>query len=394
MALPTDIRPASFRGVAFEAREMGFSTGRRAIVNEYPQGETGAGVEDNGRATRRWRLQAFLVGDGPDVRARKQELIAACETHGPGTLIHPTDGSLWVQIEAPTEVMESSSGVNYVEFSLLFVESHTYILPRSVPPRTLTIGDQLRAAVRAFYAARLLVRGVTRKVDRLLTGTVEDRLLAVIGLGGILAGVDVAAFVYAVQVMADTYETSVDDGEELASTWQAAVDLLGDTSGLRKVTDTLGVLFAASTAAYVAGADTEADEDVLTNTYQTDLMFYSSALARASETAANDSYAAYEDAQTVSTDLADRLADLDGHYGDDPDAYAALVDLRSALTASILDTAIDLPRLRTLSVVQPTLALALAHALYGDATRAGEIIERNGIDDPNAVTGDILVLTE
>ena len=391
--IPSDIRPASFRGIAFEAREAGFTTGRRVIVHEYPQGENGPGTEDNGRATRRWRLQAFLVGDGPTVRANKRKLIEACEQRGPGTLVHPTEGTLRVQCES-CDVTESSDGVNYAEFALTFVESGTVIEPVAVPTRARSIGDQLRDAVRTFYAARLQVLSVARKVNRLLTGDLEDRFVAMLELAGVMSGEDMSDYVYAVRVLADTYETGVDDANQLAEDWQDAFDKLLGTDDARKVADTLGDTFTTSAASYPLSGGTDTDAIIVANRYHTDLMAYSSALARASELAAVDDYASYDDAIAVSADLGDRLADLEGHFDGNPDVYGALVDVRRTMTAAILETAMNLPRLRTLSVEQPSLALVLSYDLYGDASRATEIIDRNGIDDPNAVTGDLLVLTE
>jgi prophage DNA circulation protein len=64
------------------------------------------------------------------------------------------------------------------------------------------------------------------------------------------------------------------------------------------------------------------------------------------------------------------------------------------MSAAITEEAVDLPRLRSLTVNGRRTALALAWQLYGDPDRADEIVDRNAIADPNAVTGTIQVLTE
>jgi prophage DNA circulation protein len=56
-----------------------------------------------GRGTRRFVLKGFLVQDsliygGGDAISQRIALIAACETKGSGTLIHPTLGEMTVSV--------------------------------------------------------------------------------------------------------------------------------------------------------------------------------------------------------------------------------------------------------------------------------------------------------
>lgn len=75
------LRPASFRGVRFHVDSRGFSTGRRIHNHEYPKRDQNY-PEDMGRATRRWSVDAYVIGD--DYMARRDALIRACEQAGPG----------------------------------------------------------------------------------------------------------------------------------------------------------------------------------------------------------------------------------------------------------------------------------------------------------------------
>jgi len=395
MALPTDLRPASFRNVPFEAREAGLSTGRRVVVFEYPQADTPS-TEDLGRKARRFTLQAFLVGD--DARARKRALIAACEASNSGILIHPTEGQMRVQCES-CDVTESSDGVNYVEFSMGFVEAGTVSdFGISTASQAASLGAQLRTAVRTFYAARLQVTSFTRKVHRFLTGSVEERLQALLQMVTQLTGIDTSALQYATAVVADTYETGIEDAELAAEQWQDIVRAFRGTSeepwteseNLRKVAANTGDALADT---WLASADTEQDQLALDSIALTNLTLHASVLADAAELASQAGYASYDDAIAAQTDLADRLADLEG-YVDDADLLGALRDLRIAMVQAIQGDALDLPRLRSLTVPVPTCALSLAYDLYGDSARADEIVARNNLADPNAVSGSLLVLTE
>lgn len=81
MSWRDNLRPASFRGVEFHIDERGFRTGRRIHNHEYPKRDQNY-PEDMGRATRRWSVDAYIVGD--DYMQRRDALIRACEQPGPG----------------------------------------------------------------------------------------------------------------------------------------------------------------------------------------------------------------------------------------------------------------------------------------------------------------------
>jgi len=121
------LHPASFRGVPF-AVETGEGTfGRRQAVHEYPYRDT-AMIEDIGRSVRKLTLHGFIVQDSllysaSDVMTQRDFLVAACETLGPGTLVHPTLGELTVSIpDGGLQISESIAG-RVFEFTLTVIES-------------------------------------------------------------------------------------------------------------------------------------------------------------------------------------------------------------------------------------------------------------------------------
>lgn len=85
------LQPGSWRGVGFILDAGQSHAGRRLAIHEYPYRDT-AWAEDLGKLPRKFDIQAFLTGD--DVYNQRDALVAACETAGPGTLIHPTMGSV------------------------------------------------------------------------------------------------------------------------------------------------------------------------------------------------------------------------------------------------------------------------------------------------------------
>jgi len=95
--------------------------------HEYPYRDT-AMIEDIGRSVRKLTLHGFIVQDSllysaSDVMTQRDLLVAACETLGPGTLVHPTLGELTVSIpDGGLQISESIAG-RVFEFTLTVIES-------------------------------------------------------------------------------------------------------------------------------------------------------------------------------------------------------------------------------------------------------------------------------
>lgn len=95
-AWAANLQPASWRGVPFAVEVDTYRGGRRIALHEYPYRDD-PWPEDTGRATRRITITGFLRGD--DVFDQRAALIAALEQQGPGTLIHPSFGSITATLD-------------------------------------------------------------------------------------------------------------------------------------------------------------------------------------------------------------------------------------------------------------------------------------------------------
>jgi hypothetical protein len=89
-AVGKDIVAASFKGVPFYCTECNIQGGRRGAEGEFPFGEQTAYC-DLGRKIRIWGLTAYFREDNHVGDARA--LFRACESPGPGILVHPTYGA-------------------------------------------------------------------------------------------------------------------------------------------------------------------------------------------------------------------------------------------------------------------------------------------------------------
>jgi len=394
------MKPASFRGVRFVAIEVGTGGGRRVVVDEYPLRDTPS-TQDLGRAARKWTLRGVLVSSRPDVLAYEQQRLRdAFDAEGPGTLVHPRDGALQVQC-TEYELLFDAETVNKIEFSASFVEAGTVFAP--VPPprlRAPSWGDLLRAAVRTAYAIRGAILSAKRKVTRLLVGSLRERLQAFVGLIGQFTGVNVADFEYAINVAFDAIDTIQDDVAGFADAWSSVMEQVRGSGSYRAQTVNAEIVRKATFASWesstadhaalvAAGAPADSIEAARV-LVEADAMMYATALADTAEAAAQADYATYDDAAAVLSVLGEAVAGI-GDILPDAQVESESMIVHGDLIEAIRQAALDLPRLRTLTLPGVASALPLAFDLYGDPDRADDIVSRNGIADPLAVSGRIRV---
>ena len=144
MAWRDNLVQASFRGVRFSVDETEAPiAGRRVAVHEYP-GRDQPFVEDMGRVTKRWTIEAFVLGEDYDVT--RDELIEASDMPGPGELVHPYLGSLQVFCTACSLTERTREG-RMARFSLSFVEAGENQYPSSAANTTDTTRTRAGAAI-------------------------------------------------------------------------------------------------------------------------------------------------------------------------------------------------------------------------------------------------------
>ncbi|MGY3615659.1 DNA circularization N-terminal domain-containing protein [Bradyrhizobium sp. USDA 10063] len=121
-AIGKDYVPASFKGVQFYCTEADVEGGRRGAEGEFPFGEQTA-YADLGRRIRSYNLTAMFRED--DHVSDSGALFAACESPGPGILVHPTRGAVMVACRKIklTDKIEDEAGQTYAEME--FVEANT-----------------------------------------------------------------------------------------------------------------------------------------------------------------------------------------------------------------------------------------------------------------------------
>lgn len=413
---------ASWRGVPFAPLELNARFGRRQAIHEYVKKDV-PWVEDMGRRTRRLDIGGFLIADslgygGGDLDAQFERMIAACEQTGAGTLLHPDYGELTVNLDLVTTKRTLQGGVNIVELRFSFIETGIRQFP-SAAANTAALVDSASAALASASGATFDGAGfavVTANetalghasavlgayIDQVATlassGTSALRQCALLNgdFGRYVGGRNIG---FLARTPLVTLFASYADLVKAAAGLRAEVDIAASqvVDGLGALgVDVDGVAFAGLVGNHVsalasAAADPRDRVDQIASMFDFDPAsavavydagaqirdLYRTGLCMALASAgAVYQPASYDDAQATRAAITARLdahARVVADYGWD-DLFSALRALKRAVVADFQARGDTLSPLVELDLAGPVPADRLAMMLYGDATRADELV--------------------
>lgn len=119
-ALLPGLLPGLYRGITFHVPDTSTSAGRRVAQQLFP-GVDAAAYDDFGIYPNEVDIAGLIVGD--DYIAQGQALIAALNTPGPATLVHPWLGPMTVMLREPGEVSFSDRELRVVRFTATFTRT-------------------------------------------------------------------------------------------------------------------------------------------------------------------------------------------------------------------------------------------------------------------------------
>lgn len=387
--LALDLRPASFRGVGFEVDASELGAGRRNQLHEYPQRDKPY-VEDLGRATRELSFDAFVVG--PDYVAQATRLLAALESPGPGTLVHPWLGTLTVSLKDLGKV-SFSAALGQARFSLSFIESGELTFPSTgtaTQAQSRIAAGTLETAAGDSFASKFSVKGVQDFVSAAASGNLgsmlgivsEGRLGAMLGYANSLAATATAAIALVTNPATLGLKLLGALGlSGLASTvaaWSSVV------RGLARLSGSADLAPPAAPAVY-----TPSRQQAWTNQSAVNAIGRQALIAQAVGasslvgTAADTTRPSHAEMMAVRNELIAAI-DAEALQADDG-VYDALMAARAAVWADLTTRARDSARLTTLTPAETMPALVLAYDAYEDAVREAELVARNAIRHPGFV---------
>lgn len=437
------LRPASWKNVPFGVRETGIVGGRKVAVHQYPFRDT-QWPEDLGRRGRGIRIEGFLLDGGGQyggqgsIDAQAQRMAQACESAGPGDLVHPLYGRMRVQLSMFEARQAQAPGVLELRFE--FAEAGRPLYP------TVAADTQSQSMLSGFAAmakaAQSWAIGFTESVHTALgdnaigsalrsfgsiANTVATTATSLVTMVGILPG-EFGRFVG--QTVADAQKTA-SSVEELAgmgsagrSSVQAAVsallaaasageyvsaalsqsaasaaagtpqtastatlsasDVVDVATGVQAVVqavqatnpDPAGQVQACLALASFPVVSQPSAEQTATNAAVTALC-RRIALAAAAQSSTLYVPTSQQDAANMRDEITTAIENemlLAGDAGDDA-SYFALRDLRAAVAADMAARGASLPRSVEVDFAIPLPSLVLAQRLYQDATREGELVQ-------------------
>lgn len=402
MAWKDTLLPASFRGAPFEVLRTRDHAERAVAVHEYPYRDGGE-VEDLGRKARQISLTAVFWG--PTHEAALDRLVAALDQAGPGELVHPVFGP--VQVQAVSwDIPQEAERPDYAEVALEFVAAGVDNPFFGARAGRLAGADDAagRAADKADKAKErtgAALAGAIRNAAKALSPAGRVAALELLGKGldayGQLAG--------AVRSGLSSLDFPQAYLADLEAVQRLAAEPFGALSGSLLGWKGLARLFAPTTpggsASGHAPAVSPADAAILTGLSASAAAHDNTSRAAVVTEGATALLVAEAAAPTLTPPQVEAVVgqtreQLQGCIDEaratlpPRQAHEQAENLRdSALAVQELGAAVIArqPPLVRHAVAAPCNLRLLAHRLYGDHSRAGEIARLNpGLREPNFLT--------
>lgn len=371
-----NFRQASFRGAVFLIDNIDSQFGRRNVKHQYPQRDKPF-AEDLGRKARGFTVTGYLVGGNYGLA--RDNLIKACETAGPGELVHPYQGTMQVVCDDLT-VRERRQDGGYCEVSMVFSEDGENVFPSAIanPSTAVDIAASATQSTAATVFERIydisnlpeFVRTEMKDAAERLLDPV-DRLLSASGefADGLAAFKrDLVGIIFQPRALAAGFLEVIQDITNLVGKNKSTSATLHDMAVevLRLVPETTGTRQRQSTAQ---------------NAMQE--MVREMAVAEHARVVSGQPYTSYQEALTARQQLTDEIDEISEAAADE--IFVTLQALRAKVVQALPNP--RLPEIQAVRMRQATPAIVLAYQLYGDALRDADITDRNKIRHPGFIPG-------
>ena len=397
-------RAASFRGVPFFVESADSTHGRRQAVHEHAQRDVPY-TEDLGRKAREFSVSGYLIG--AEYQTQRDELIKACETAGPGVLVHPYRGEMTVTCRG-LGVSESSNEGGMCLVKLTFLESGEASYPSAKVDTVNAIsakGNAVTASAEKGFIEGFTTSGYPAYVAESAAAGLSD-------LGEFMASPGLS-FDGELQAASDFYLQAKGLSSDAFSLVQQPLQMVNRITGLfgsirsafgSNAFGMLTSLFDRSPSSYSGSTATPSRQQQATNSLAMNALVRQVAVAEAAKAAVVTEvpvtttsgvtrvstvptvYDSYQAAIKVREELVDRI-DTESEATPNDELYVALSDLRTSVVKAVPDPEQDLARIVQYVPRETLPSLLVAYQIYGDASRADEIATRNNPPHPGFLMG-------
>lgn len=399
MSILSGLQRASFRGIPFYFRQSESPNfGRKVVVHNFVN--TGSRyVEDLGESKRVFNIQAEIVEETWSAFNRaKKAFEKALNTPGIGALIHPTDGRWQVVLTNATPAVNIINELNVARYTLSFEVADKNIFPTATAGNKNRInqlydklfGDNEDSLANQFncIGKGLAVYNDARDTIQDLTNLIDDTVSTINGIPD-----EVAAFQRDIADFQASLTNLIQTPSNLAQRFTTIfnnISLITDNfENLFNIT--LGLVGLGNNRAPKEG-NSQRTETINNNRFATYNFNDVAATTIAYVASTNLVYYNQEQLDNVQKRLDSAFMSIDPDTVNDT-VYYELQNLRNQNRIYLESIRLNLAKIVTQRTNQIPSSI-LSYNLYGDSTRASEIIALNSIEDPAFVSGIINVLSQ
>lgn len=378
--------PASFRGVPFYVSAVELDGGRRIVEHEYIK-RTEIFAEDMGRRKRDFTVEAYVLGD--DYTAARDAILSACEQEGPGILVDPYKGAVTVACKG-IRIREATDEGGICRISMTFVQSEEPKFPTATVDRAFTLGAAAQNVIdvaKADLIFTMLVTKVPEFVRLAAKGEMDKLGLKLVNM--VFPGAAYTALSN-YRRLAEAFNTIT--GALSSDPTKAADQIVTNIQAIRSTAPTPEIARKNTEQLLTFAPDAEVGNTTMRNAARTNRQAVADlisrvALAEQAQNIFDSTYDTYEAAIAARESFVSSLDIMAATAGDD--AFIALQTLRAEVVNGVPGESENLPRIGSLTLVEPMPALVVAYNLYEDAGRAEEIVARNGVRHPGFVQAGV-----
>lgn len=388
MAWKDNLREASFRGFKFLVKTSQLATGRRAVQHEYPNRETPY-TEDLGRAARAYEIEGHLVGD--DYFAAKKRILEVFEKAGPGELIHPYYGSVFVQV-SDVNVSESTLEGAIAVFSVKFLEAGNNSFPKGTNDKGAVLQQNVLGAlanIKKDFDDNFSIAGMPafaiNSARALIAKAQETFDSSTKIFSDIAEGVAEAAFA--------TRNLIAETNDLLQSPSVLSQRLLDSFSLMEDAISSNKSKTKAHESFYKFSGDEEVDGDTpfRIREKENEATFKNFmrrvAAVKSSQTAIVSDYASFNEAEEARVKITDVIEEQIRAIDDvNSDLWQSMVDVNSSIVVALPDVDADLPSLKEKTLEKDDVSLLLVYDQFEKIDNEKDIIDRNNIRHPGFIS--------
>ena len=389
------IQPASFKGVPFGVSSDKGDFGRRIVRHDFINSRDPY-IEDIGLAAREFTIDAYILGD--DYMTIRDRLIAKCEESGPGVLVHPWYGKIYVSLLGKAIVSHASADgrMCVVSFQVVRVgETPVSVQADNGMVKTVTAAGAALNAVNTGFAKAFEITG---QISYVVDSAREKITAALNTVSDIKAQArKLAEFNQKIGAMVSDINTLMLAPGDLVN---ALHDVLSFNFGGGTLTNPYNLTakiddFYELRKLFIFGDDDVFSDgespSVLTevaNSESINSLVKISAIVMAARVVVDLEFKNYNEAIKIRGIIIDAIDGVMETTSDD-DLFLSLIELKSQVVKNIEAKSQGLSALQSIALVSSIPSLVLAYNLYGNLDLEQDVIDRNNVRVPAMVPGGV-----